>query len=140
MKKSIHPENYRLVAFKDMSNEHTFITKSATSTKDTIEIDGVEYDLNNDSFYIISKGQIHNFLYAKNLEGNLLFIHGTGDDNVHYQNAELLLNELIKYNKQFQFMPYPNRSHGLSEGEGTFIHLSTLYTNYLKLNCPPGGR
>ncbi len=78
--------------------------------------------------------------YAKNLEGNLLFIHGTGDDNVHYQNAELLLNELIKHNKQFQFMPYPNRSHGLSEGEGTFKHLSTLYTNYLKLHCPPGGR
>ncbi|WP_345259266.1 S9 family peptidase [Marivirga lumbricoides] len=78
--------------------------------------------------------------YAKNLKGNLLIIHGTGDDNVHYQNAELLLNELIKYNKQFQFMPYPNRSHGLSEGEGTFEHLSTLYTNYLKLHCPPGGR
>ncbi len=78
--------------------------------------------------------------YAKNLEGNLLYIHGTGDDNVHYQNAELLVNELIKHNKQFQFMPYPNRSHGIREGEGTFEHLSTLYTNYLKLHCPPGGR
>lgn len=78
--------------------------------------------------------------YAKNLEGNLLYIHGTGDDNVHYQNAELLLNELIKHNKQFQFMPYPNRSHGFREGEGTFKHLSTLYTNYLKQHCPPGGR
>ena len=78
--------------------------------------------------------------YAKNLEGNLLYIHGTGDDNVHYQNAEMLLNELIKYNKQFQFMPYPNRTHGIYEGEGTFEHLSTLYTNYLKLHCPPGGR
>jgi len=78
--------------------------------------------------------------YAKNLEGDLLYIHGTGDDNVHYQNAEMLLNELIKYNKQFQFMPYPNRSHGFREGEGTWEHLSTLYTNYLKLHCPPGGR
>ena len=78
--------------------------------------------------------------YAKNLQGNLLYIHGTGDDNVHYQNAELLLNELIKYNKQFQFMPYPNRSHGFREGEGTKEHLSTLFTNYLKLHCPPGGR
>ena len=78
--------------------------------------------------------------YAKHLEGNLLYIHGTGDDNVHYQNAELLINELIKHNKQFQFMPYPNRSHGIREGEGTFKHLSTLYTNYLKLHCPPGGR
>jgi dipeptidyl-peptidase-4 len=78
--------------------------------------------------------------YAKNLKGNLLYIHGTGDDNVHYQNAEMLVNALIKYNKQFQFMPYPNRTHGINEGEGTRKHLSTLYTNYLKLNCPPGGR
>lgn len=78
--------------------------------------------------------------YAKNLEGNLLYIHGTGDDNVHYQNAEMLINELIKYNKQFQFMPYPNRTHGIYEGAGTREHLATLYTNYLKLHCPPGGR
>jgi dipeptidyl-peptidase 4 len=78
--------------------------------------------------------------YAKNLIGNLLYIHGTGDDNVHYQNAEMLLNELIKYNKQFQFMAYPNRTHGISEGEGTFVHLATLYTSYLRKNCPPGGR
>ena len=78
--------------------------------------------------------------HVKNLTGNLLYIHGTGDDNVHYQNAEMLLNELIKYNKQFQFMPYPNRTHGISEGEGTFEHLSTLYTNYLKQHCPPGAK
>lgn len=78
--------------------------------------------------------------YAKNLQGNLLFIHGTGDDNVHYDNAEKMLNELIKHNKQFQFMPYPNRSHGISEGEGTFKHLQTLYTNYLRMYCPPGAR
>jgi dipeptidyl-peptidase-4 len=78
--------------------------------------------------------------YAKNLRGNLLYIHGTGDDNVHYNNAEMLLNELIKHNKQFQFMPYPNRTHSISEGEGTFEHLSTLFTNYLRHHCPPGGR
>lgn len=78
--------------------------------------------------------------YAKNLEGNLLYIHGTGDDNVHYQNAEMLINELVKHNKQFQFMPYPNRSHGIYEGEGTLSHLVTLYTKYLKTHCPPGGR
>jgi len=78
--------------------------------------------------------------YAKNLAGNLLYIHGTGDDNVHYQNADLLINELIKHNKQFQFMPYPNRSHSFREGEGTYKHMSTLYTNFLKENCPPGGR
>lgn len=78
--------------------------------------------------------------HAKNLRGNLLYIHGTGDDNVHYQNAEMLLNELIKHNKQFQFMAYPNRSHGIAEGEGTRKHLNTLFTNYLKTHCPPGGR
>ena len=43
MRKGIHPENYRLVAFKDMSNEDVFITKSAAVTKETIEVDGVEY-------------------------------------------------------------------------------------------------
>jgi dipeptidyl-peptidase-4 len=78
--------------------------------------------------------------YAKNLQGNLLYIHGTGDDNVHYQNAEMLVNELVRYNKQFQFMSYPNRTHSISEGEGTFKHLSTLYTTYLKQHCPPGAR
>jgi large subunit ribosomal protein L31 len=45
MKKGIHPENYRLVAFKDMSNGHTFITKSTADAKDTVEIEGVEYPL-----------------------------------------------------------------------------------------------
>lgn len=78
--------------------------------------------------------------YAKNLRGHLLYIHGTGDDNVHYQNAELLINELVKYNKQFQFMPYPNRTHGIMEGEGTRKHLSTLFTTFLREHCPPGGR
>ena len=78
--------------------------------------------------------------YAKNLQGNLLYIHGTGDDNVQYDNAEMLLNELIKNNKLFQFMPYPNRTHGIREGEGTRKHLSTLYTDYLRRYCPGGGR
>ena len=45
MKKGIHPEEYRLVVFKDMSNEHTFITKSTAKTRETIEIDGVSYPL-----------------------------------------------------------------------------------------------
>jgi dipeptidyl-peptidase-4 len=78
--------------------------------------------------------------YVKDIKANLLYVHGTGDDNVHYQNAELLLNEFIKYNKQVRFMAYPNRTHGASEGEGTYLHLSTLYTNFLKEFCPPGGR
>ena len=78
--------------------------------------------------------------HAKNLKGNLLYIHGTGDDNVHYQNAEMLVNELIKYNKQFQFMPYPNRDHGIRDSEATRLHLQTLFTHYLKQHCPPGAR
>jgi dipeptidyl-peptidase 4 len=77
---------------------------------------------------------------AKGLQGKLLYIHGTGDDNVHYDNAEMLLNELIKYNKQFEFMAYPNRTHSISEGIGTSLHLATLYTNFLRKNCEPGGR
>ncbi len=78
--------------------------------------------------------------HAKNLRGALLLVHGTADDNVHFQNAEKLVNELVKYNRQFQYMAYPGRSHGLSEGEGTFPHLVTMVTKFLKENCPPGGR
>ena len=78
--------------------------------------------------------------YAKNLQGNLLYIHGTGDDNVHYANAEMLINELVKHGKQFQLMVYPNRTHSISEGEGTFEHLVALYSQFLRTHCPPGGR
>ncbi len=78
--------------------------------------------------------------YAKNLRGNLLVIHGTGDDNVHYQGTEMLINELVKNNKMFQVMVYPNRTHSISEGEGTSKHLSTLFTTYLRQHCPGGGR
>ena len=78
--------------------------------------------------------------YAKNLRGNLLVIHGTGDDNVHYQGTEMLINELVKYDKQFQVMVYPNRTHAIREGEGTSLHLSHLFTAYLKAHCPGGGR
>lgn len=78
--------------------------------------------------------------YAKNLRGNLLYIHGTGDDNVHYDNAEVLINELVKYNKPFQLMSYPNRTHSISEGPGTSQHLRALYTRYLLQHCPPGVR
>jgi len=77
--------------------------------------------------------------YAKNLQGNLLLIHGTGDDNVHYQNSEALINELIAQNKQFDFMAYPNRSHGISEGVGTRLHLYQLIFRYLTEHTPPGG-
>ncbi|MBV9986572.1 MAG: S9 family peptidase [Chitinophagaceae bacterium] len=78
--------------------------------------------------------------YAKNLRGHLLYVHGTGDDNVHYNNAEMLINELIANGKQFQLMSYPNRTHGISEGRGTSQHLQQLYTDYLRMYCPPGAR
>ncbi|GJM33811.1 MAG: peptidase S9 [Saprospiraceae bacterium] len=78
--------------------------------------------------------------YAKNLEGNLLLVHGTGDDNVHYQNSEVLVNELIKQNKIFQVMPYPNRSHGIYEGENTSRHLRTILMDYLMRWVEPGGK
>ncbi len=76
--------------------------------------------------------------FAHQLEGNLLLVHGTGDDNVHYQNLEALVNELIKHNKQFSMMSYPNRTHTIKEGENTTRHLYELLTRYLKENLPPG--
>jgi dipeptidyl-peptidase-4 len=76
--------------------------------------------------------------FADRLEGKLLLVHGTGDDNVHYQGTEKLINALIENNKQFTMMAYPNRSHGIYEGRGTTLHVYTLLTNYLMENLPPG--
>ena len=76
--------------------------------------------------------------FAHQLEGNLLIVHGTGDDNVHYQSFEALVNELIKHNKFFTMMSYPNRSHGIREGENTSLHLFSLLTRYLTENVPAG--
>ncbi|MEN2489616.1 DPP IV N-terminal domain-containing protein [Flavobacterium sp. B11] len=78
--------------------------------------------------------------HAKNLKGNLLYIHGTGDDNVHYKNAEVLINELIKYDKMFDLMIYPNRSHSIDEGEGTEKHLTDTFIRFIEKNCPPGAK
>lgn len=75
--------------------------------------------------------------HAKNLKGNLLVVHGTGDDNVHYQGTERLINELILHNKPFTMMAYPNRSHSIREGENTTLHLRSLLTRYLMENMPP---
>jgi dipeptidyl-peptidase-4 len=75
--------------------------------------------------------------YADQLKGNLLIVHGTRDDNVHYQSTEALVNELIKHNKQFTMMAYPNRSHSIREGANTTRHLRELLTRYLMGNLPP---
>jgi dipeptidyl-peptidase-4 len=72
--------------------------------------------------------------FAHQLAGNLLIIHGTGDDNVHYQSTERLVNELIKHNKPFSMMAYPNRSHAIKEGDNTQRHLYGLITRYLQQN------
>lgn len=70
--------------------------------------------------------------HAENLQGHLLLIHGTGDDNVHYQSSERLINELVRLNKPFDFMAYPNRSHRISEGEGTELHMHTMMTRFFE--------
>lgn len=70
--------------------------------------------------------------FAKDLQGKLLLIHGTGDDNVHYQGSERLINELVKHNKQFEFFSYPNRSHSLREGKGTTLHYHTMMANFFE--------
>lgn len=74
--------------------------------------------------------------HARNLKGDLLLVHGTGDDNCHYAGTESLINELIRHDKQFEMLAYPNRSHSISEGTNTTRHLFTLLTNYLQRNVP----
>ena len=78
--------------------------------------------------------------FAGQLKGQLLVVHGTGDDNVHYQGTEALINALVAANKQFQMMAYPNRSHGIYEGPGTTRHLYGLFTRFITENLPAGAR
>jgi len=78
--------------------------------------------------------------FAEGLRGDLLVVHGTGDDNVHYKGTELLINRLVALNKPFTIMPYPNRTHGIYEGEGTTRHLFELLTRYLTEHLEAGGR
>jgi dipeptidyl-peptidase-4 len=78
--------------------------------------------------------------HAARLRGKLLLVHGTGDDNVHYQGTQRLINALVAAGKPFSLMAYPNRSHCLCEGEGTELHLYGLLTGYLIRNLPPGAR
>ena len=68
--------------------------------------------------------------FADKLKGNLLLVHGMGDDNVHFQNAAELVNALVKANKQFDTYYYPNRNHGIYGGN-TRLHLYTKMTNFL---------
>src|SRR5581483_3800722 len=66
--------------------------------------------------------------YAAKLKGDLLIVHGTGDDNVHYQGTEKLIDVLVAENKPFTVMAYPNRTHAIAEGKNTTRHLYSLLT------------
>ncbi|HEX8903498.1 MAG TPA: prolyl oligopeptidase family serine peptidase, partial [Longimicrobiaceae bacterium] len=80
------------------------------------------------------------YFHAEGLRGRLLIVHGTGDDNVHYQQTERLVNRLVELGKPFDLMAYPNRTHCICEGEGTHLHLFSLLTRYLTEHLPAGGR
>jgi len=73
--------------------------------------------------------------YAEGLQGKLLIIHGTGDDNVHFQGTQRMINKLIELNKQFSFMEYPNRRHGIGG-----LHVDTLRYTFIEQYLPAGGR
>jgi dipeptidyl-peptidase-4 len=75
--------------------------------------------------------------FADGLRGALLLVHGSGDDNVHYQGTELLVNRLVELGKPFDFMAYPGRTHALVEGPGTAFHLYSLLARYLEDHLPP---
>jgi len=74
--------------------------------------------------------------HAARLQGNLLLVHGTGDDNGHYQGTERLMNALIAHNKRFTVLPYPGRSHAINEGKNTERHFYSVLTDYLHRNLP----
>lgn len=68
--------------------------------------------------------------HVEKLKGNYLLIHGTADDNVHYQNSMDLITALVKANKQFEHFAYPNKDHGIYGGN-TRLHLYTLMTDFI---------
>ena len=78
--------------------------------------------------------------FAGGLKGKLLVIHGTGDDNVHFQGTQRLINRLVELDKPFEFMEYPNRTHAISEGKGTSLHIYSLIARYFEEHLPPGPR
>jgi dipeptidyl-peptidase-4 len=78
--------------------------------------------------------------FAEGLRGHLLVVHGSGDDNVHYQGTERLVNRLVELGKPFDLMVYPNRTHAIAEGPGTTVHVYQLIARYFVDHLPPGGR
>jgi dipeptidyl-peptidase-4 len=92
-------------------------------------------DRNEDGY---GRGSSINF--AAGLSGRLLIVHGSGDDNVHYQGTERLVNRLVELGKPFDLMVYPNRTHAIAEGPGTTPHVYQLIARYFVTNLPPGPR
>jgi dipeptidyl-peptidase-4 len=76
--------------------------------------------------------------YAQNLKGHLLLVHGTGDDNVHFQHSERLFDVLVQHGKLFEYLAYPNRSHSIHERPGTRAHLYGSLHDFLQRRLPPG--
>jgi dipeptidyl-peptidase-4 len=76
--------------------------------------------------------------FAEGLAGNLLIVHGSGETNTHLQITEGLVDRLIELGKQFDYMCYPNRDHGLREGKGTPLHLRVYMARYLLNHLPAG--
>jgi dipeptidyl-peptidase-4 len=74
--------------------------------------------------------------YVDQMRGRLLLVHGTGDDNVHYQNTESLQNALVKADKSYDFMSYPNRNHGIFGGNTT-LHLREMLTRFVDETLGP---
>jgi dipeptidyl-peptidase-4 len=75
--------------------------------------------------------------FATGLRGKLLVAHGSGDDNVHYQGTERLVNRLVELGKPFDLMVYPNRTHAIAEGPGTTAHVYQLIGRYFMEHLPP---
>ncbi len=71
--------------------------------------------------------------FAQNLKGKFLLVHGTGDDNVHFQNSIAFVDALVKADKDFQTLYYPNRNHGI-RGGNTSLHLYRQLTNFITGN------
>ncbi|HET9513421.1 MAG TPA: S9 family peptidase [Gemmatimonadales bacterium] len=69
--------------------------------------------------------------YVSGKRGDLLLVHGGGDDNVHFQNSEILINALVAANQPFELMMYPNRTHCICQGKNTSAHLFEMMTRFL---------
>lgn len=78
--------------------------------------------------------------FAEGLKGDLLIIHGSGDDNVHVQGTEKLVNRLVELGKPFDLMIYPNRTHAIAEGAGTTVHVYRKIARYFLDHLPAGPR